>query len=109
MPKKKRPSTYVAKSRIHGKGLFAGEDIPKETLIAVAKGKRTKKDGMHVLWVVEEDGTEYGTVVTNKVQFVNHSSKANAGFFGLELWSERKIKKGKEITANYGPEWADMD
>lgn len=108
-PMSKRPLTYAAKSKIHGKGLFAARDIPRETLIATASGPRVKKDGIHVLWVVQEDGSEVGTRVTNDMRFTNHSSKPNAGFFELELWSLRTIKKDEEITADYGPAWADLD
>ena len=107
--KKSEPLTYVAQSAIHGKGLFAARTIPKDTLILAGEGVRTKRDGMHVLWLIEEDDTAVGTRITNDVRFMNHSNAPNAEFYNLEIWSLRKIKKDEEITADYGSDWADVD
>ena len=96
---------FVAKSPIHGRGLFAARNIPKNTLIEAIEGMPTKRDGSHVIWSEDKRGNESGIRITNACRFVNHAKKPNAGFFGLELWSVRAIKKGEEITHNYGESW----
>ena len=52
------PQTYVSKSLIHGKGLFAGEAVGKDTIIGWVKTLACHKDGRHVLWITEETGYE---------------------------------------------------
>ncbi len=103
--KRKGPAYFVAKSPIHGRGLFAARDIPKNTLIESIEGVPTKRDGSYVIWSDDDRGNESGIRITNACRFVNHAKKPNAGFFGLELWSVRAIKKGDEITHNYGESW----
>ncbi len=97
----------LGESRIHGRGLFAAADIPKGTCIGVFDGPRTKRDGPHVLWVQEEDGTVYGVRGTNALRYLNHAAKPNAELDGQELWSLRRIREGQEITIHYGAEWRD--
>ena len=100
------PLYHVGESAIHGRGLFASADIPKETLIGVFDGPRTKRDGPHVLWVEDEDGVVYGVRGTNELRFLNHADKPNAELDGQELWSLRRIRRGQEITIHYGAEWS---
>lgn len=111
MPATHTPSTnplvYVGESAIHGRGLFAAEAIEADALIGEFEGPRTKRDGPHVLWVIEDDGSEYGVRGANELRFVNHSSEPNAVFWGAELWSLRAIAKDEEITFDYGPDWQD--
>ncbi|GJM21441.1 MAG: hypothetical protein DHS20C15_13560 [Planctomycetota bacterium] len=57
---------------------------------------------MHVLWFVDEDGTEEGLEITNDLRFVNHADDANAAFDGEDLVALRDIPAGTEITFDYG-------
>ncbi|MEM7261676.1 MAG: SET domain-containing protein-lysine N-methyltransferase [Planctomycetota bacterium] len=100
---------YVDKSPIHGKGLFAQKRIKKGECIGTYEGKRTRSDGMHVLWVEETDGKWIGIKGENELKYLNHSSKPNAEFDGDELFAIRAIKKGEEITFDYGEEWEDVE
>lgn len=91
----------VRSSDVHGLGLFALRDIAAKELIGVATGEPTSEDGMHVLWLVDEDGSEEGLQMTNDLRFVNHADDANATFDGEDLVALRKIKAGSEITFDY--------
>ncbi|MDJ0973143.1 MAG: SET domain-containing protein-lysine N-methyltransferase [Planctomycetota bacterium] len=99
----------TGQSAIHGKGLFAEVRIPKETLIGVFEGPRTKRDGPHVLWVEDEHGKVYGVRGQNELRFLNHADAPNAELDGQELWSLRRIEKDEEITIHYGAEWTDAE
>ena len=105
MPKNGKPLYFVGESEIHGRGLFAARKIKANALIGRLEGPRTKKNGPHVLWIIDDDGSVYGIRGENDLRFVNHSSKPNAEFLGDELWSVRKIKNGEEITFDYGEGW----
>lgn len=95
----------VKKSRIHGYGLFASRRIKSGELVGWYNGVRTRKDGMHVLWV-EEDDEKYGLDGVNELRYLNHSKRPNAAFWGDELYSVKAIAKGSEITFNYdGHDW----
>ena len=52
-------NTYVADSKIHGKGLFAFDGILAGSIIGWLTGKRGVKDGDYVLWVSESQGIEF--------------------------------------------------
>ncbi len=103
-PKKKakRPAYYVKESPVHGKGLFAARVIGRDKRIGFFEAKRTRTDGTHVLWIIEEDGTETGWRGTNELRFMNHSKRPNADLYGRELWSLRRIEKDEEIFIDYG-------
>ena len=96
---------FVAPSPIHGKGLFAARTIPKGTLIGRLEGVPARRDGTYVLWYTDDEGNEVGLRGTNALRYVNHASRPNAIFYGLELSSLRRIRKGEEITHDYGPAW----
>ena len=96
----KAPTTYVGKSPIHGRGLFAARDIPADTILLRLEGRPTQRDGSYVIWWEDETG-EHGFRVTNDARYVNHADEANAAFFDMELWSLRRIRKGEEITHDY--------
>jgi hypothetical protein len=95
----------VGTSRIHGKGLFARKRIRAGAYVATFEGEITKRDGMHVLWTFDEDGTEYGIEGRNDLRFLNHSRRPNAEFIGCELHAVRNIQSGAELTIHYGREW----
>ena len=98
----KNPKVYVDRSLIHGHGLFAKKDIKKSQYIGTYEGKHTDKNGMHVLWVWDEDEESwFGINGKNEMRFANHADKPNAEFWGDEMYALRKIKKGEEITFDY--------
>jgi len=102
------PLVHVLESGIHGKGLFATRPIPNDTLIITIAGRPAKRDGTYVIWSADDAGKPQGLRITNDARFVNHSRTPNAGFFGDELWSLRRIRKGEEITHHYGSDWDDL-
>ena len=98
----------VRNSSIHGRGVFALAKLRKGALIGTFEGPDTTKDGMHVLWVEEEDGWR-GVSVENEMRYLNHSYDPNADAEGTELRALRSIEKGEEITFHYGDEWEDVE
>jgi SET domain-containing protein len=94
----------VGRSAVHGRGLFAAEDIPADRLVLRARGRRTKRNGPHVLWLVA-DGVDVGLDIENEARWVNHADEPNAAFYDEELWSLKRIRAGEEITHHYGEGW----
>lgn len=93
---------YVKESAIHGMGLYAKVEIPKGEYMGTYDGPSVKKNGMHVLWVEEEDGTESARDGKNMLRYLNHSPKPCAEFEGFDLYAKRNIEKDVEITIDYG-------
>ncbi len=104
----KLPKVHVKDSGIHGKGLFASEDIPADVHILTIEGRPTTRDGTYVIWTFEDRDEPEGFLITNDAKYVNHSTKPNAAFYEFELWSLRRIRKGEEILHHYGPDWNDV-
>jgi SET domain-containing protein len=100
--------TYVTDSDIHGKGLYAREDIPSGTYLGEYEGPEAKRNGSHVLWVYDDD-VVVGRSGRNKLRYLNHSTEYCAEFDGFELFASRHIKAGEEITINYGDDWEHVD
>jgi hypothetical protein len=100
------PLAYVDDSAIHGKGLFARADIPADTFVGSYEGPATDEDGMHVLWVWNDERDAWeGIDGKNEMRFLNHSADPNAEWWGNELYSIRSIAEGEEITFHYGEDW----
>jgi len=97
----KNPLIYVARSKIHGKGLFAQKPIRKGEIIGTLTGQFTQKDGSHVLWINETKGIR----VRCDFRYINHSQTPNAVYYDtLEVCALRDIKVDEELTHNYGGE-----
>lgn len=119
------PYIEVRNSRIHHKGVFAVRDIPKGTKIIEYVGRKlTKKESdkafeenfeKHI--ENEDNGAVYifelnkkydidGNVPWNTAKYINHSCNPNCetDIINDRIWivSLRDIKKGEEITYNYG-------
>jgi SET domain-containing protein len=115
----------VKESKIHTKGVFAKQDIPKDTLITEYSGEKITKEegGRRVelshdthLQNKEKAGTylfelndEYdidGDMPGNDAKYINHSCDPNCEYRIIDdkiyIYSIRDIKKGEEITYNYG-------
>ncbi len=100
-------TAYVARSPIHGRGLFAARDLRAGEWIGRYEGKRTDEDGTHVLWVEDDvPGGWTGWDGRNALRFMNHARPANAEMDGRECYAALDIAEGEEITIDYG-EWFD--
>ncbi len=94
----------VKQSPLHGQGLFAKKEIKKEAYMGSYHGPKTRKNGMYVLWVEEEEDVWIGCNGKNLLRYINHHKSPCAAFDGLKLYATRKIRKGDEITIDYGDE-----
>jgi SET domain-containing protein len=91
-------TTYIARSKIHGKGLFAGSRIPAGTIIGWAETIPSDSDGPHVLWISECDARE----VTCDLKYINHADDPNACYYDdLSVMALRDIQPHEEITHDY--------
>lgn len=97
---------YIGNSKISGKGMIAGEDIPKGKIISRVEGplkfkvNRNKEDALaNPDWV----GVKKDIWIDPKRphKFLNHSCSPTAGIRGLTLISIKDIKEGEEITIDY--------
>ena len=107
--------TYIDKSKINGIGLFAGEFIPKGTILwkfvpgfdfVLTKKDFNKLPEVAKLWVLHfsyHNKVEGGYVIcVDDARFFNHSENPN--IFDSDNQpsiAKRDIKKGEEITGNY--------
>ena len=103
----KNPLCFVADSVVHGRGLFARNDIPAHTWIGHYDGPETQENGMHVLWVEgNEEGDWIGYDGSNELRFLNHDSQPNGEMDGLDLYALRDIRANEELTFDYGEEFS---
>lgn len=126
------PCVIVRNSRIHSQGVFAKKDIPTGTRVIEYVGKRLtkaqaykradvpldrhKKDKKHGAVYIFELNKRYdidGDVPYNKAKYINHSCDPNCETDVIRgcIWiiAVRDIKKGEEITYNYGYGYDDYD
>jgi uncharacterized protein len=94
----------VRKSGIHGKGLFARVAIEEGEYMGTYHGPEVDENGMHVLWVEDDDGEWRGRDGKNLLRYLNHSSTPHAAFDGFDLYAATPIAPGTEITIDYGEE-----
>ncbi len=115
----------IKKSKIHSTGGFASKDITKGTRIIeyignkiskkesekicdieLAKNKKNKKNGAVYIFELNKKFDIDGNVKWNPARFINHSCSPNAEIEIMKgkIWiiSKNKIKKGEEITYDYG-------
>lgn len=101
----------VRESPLHGRGLFATQYIPEDTVIGWLKTKKAKKkkhdlNGPYILWI---DGDKPVRVTCN-MRFINHSDQPNAAYYDdLSVMALRDIEPGEEIVHNYMGDAADDD
>jgi hypothetical protein len=94
----KKSNVYVARSRIHGRGLFAACRIAEGEVIGRVKAAPTRNDGPYVLWLSEDEAVQ----VRCEFRFINHSDTPNACYYdSLEVVALRDIQPGEEITHDY--------
>lgn len=120
------PYIVVHKSKIHGTGVYAKKNIPAETTIIEYTGRKiTKKESDDIYneqYAMHEQNKEHngavyifeldkkwdidGNVSWNTARYINHSCSPNAEAVNTDkkilIQAVRPIKKGEEITYNYG-------
>lgn len=125
---KETTSSYIAvrKSRIHGTGVFARKNIPAGTRIIEYVGDRiTKRESdrrYQIAWDRAQNGNGNegivyiftlnkrfdidGEVWWNTAKYINHSCDPNCetDIIRGHIWiiATRDIKRGEEISYNYG-------
>ena len=102
--KKLKKYYFVDESKIHGKGLFSQVDIENGDYLGRYHGPKVDENGMHVLWVENDDGEWEGVDGENILRYLNHCKKPNAEFYGCDLYAISDIEPGEEITFDYGEE-----
>ncbi|MCA9487819.1 MAG: SET domain-containing protein-lysine N-methyltransferase [Nanoarchaeota archaeon] len=126
----KSPYIKVKKSNIHNKGVYARKDIPKGAKIIeyvgelitkkeaderadkqIDKSNKKIKNGAVYIFELNKRYDIDGNVSWNKARFINHSCNPNAETEDEDghIWIKaiKPIKKGDEITYNYGYGWED--
>jgi len=116
-------SIEVKESPVHGLGVFAIEDIPKNTCLEICPILKIDKALMQQWWDIEgerhvlleyifksrKDGKH--AIVWGYGSIYNHSYENSNALFrwstdhkncdAIEFWSTREIKKGEEIFTKY--------
>jgi SET domain-containing protein len=109
-------SIEARKSRIDGKGAYALTAIPARRkignmggeIISIRTARQRVKQLKRVAMVEFGDGRALdASVNANNLRFINHSCNPNTYlricYSKVEFWSLKNIKKGEELTADYGP------
>lgn len=105
-------SLKIGKSKIHGRGVFAGEHIDKGVMLCVCPvllvpAKDPSNDGVLGGYYYEWSDTNHALVL-GLVSLVNHSYKPNVEVYTVnskktvQLYSLKSIRKGEELLVNYG-------
>ncbi len=102
-------------SKIDGKGAFALEDIPAHKkigdlggeIISLREARKRAAKTKRVAMVEFGDGRALdASIHPNELRYVNHSCRPNTYmrvcYSRVEFYSLELIKKGKELTCNYG-------
>ena len=94
---------FVARSPIHGRGLFAAGQLATGQMIGVYDGPEVTEDGVYVLWIEDDTGESWtGHDGQNEMRFMNHANTPNAEMDGLDCYALQNIVAGAEITIDYG-------
>ncbi len=125
MKKTTSPYILVKNSSIHRKGVFAKKDIPKDTKIIEYVGEKisraeadrrgeevleksknhTVNGGVYIFELNKRQDID-GNVPYNTAKWINHSCDPNCevDIIRGHIWviSLKNIKKGEELTYNYG-------
>jgi uncharacterized protein len=105
----------VAKSNIHGQGVYSVQTIPPKKKIGSLSGEiiskteaRKKAKSLQSVSIVElwNGRALDASVVYNDLKFINHSCHPNTYMRNLgnhvEFYALQKIRRGEELTCNYG-------
>ena len=122
----------VKKSKVHGNGVFATQEIPRGTKIIeyvgdiVTKAEGDRRSGRRIkkflnsnktgsVYIFELNKTHDidGFVTRNKARFINHSCDPNCevDIKKGRIWisSIKDIKRGDELSYDYGFEFDEQD
>jgi len=100
------PLVRIARSTIHGSGVFAAGNLVKGQSIGFYESSVVTENGMYVLWVEDSPGSDWtGYEGCNEMRFMNHADQPNAEMDGLDCYALTFIPAGAEITIDYG--WND--
>lgn len=111
-------TTFLGESAVHGIGLFAGEDIAKDTLIYEPSPDidlmldqqsfeklRTEEKAHIQHYGFFDHYTQRWTLAFDDIRFCNHSLQPNMKAFGAgkacKVIALRDIVAGEELTQNY--------
>jgi uncharacterized protein len=107
---------YNQPSTIDGTGAFAGEPISGKKkignlggeIISLREARRRASLSKRVAMVEFGDGRALdASINANELRYVNHSCRPNTFmrvcYSRVEFYALRNIKKGEELTCNYGP------
>lgn len=104
----------VGRSKLVGKGLFAGSRIGARAKIGEFEGEvigireaRRRAQGRRIVAIVElEDHAIDATATGRGFRYINHSCDPNTFFrctpTRAEVYALREIRKGEELTVDYG-------
>jgi uncharacterized protein len=110
------PFSLLVKRSTAGKGLFAGETIPKDACIIEYVGRQVSEAEKYssksrYLFEVNSKITLDGKPAINKAGYINHACKPNAEPYihksRIFIFAKRAIRPGEEITYDYGKEYFD--
>ena len=111
----------VKPSGIHGLGVFARQNLVKDTRILEYVGERVSKEeslrrrkgGNFFVFIVTDQFDIDGAVEWNPARFINHSCVPNcdARMEDEHIWiiARRDIGVGEELTFNYGYDLQDYE
>lgn len=104
-------NTYISKSNIHGRGLFAHENIPKEIILGYLDGQYIKWDlhkeyNLSMEWNAIEKDLLLVRPYRTKYSFINHNRTPNLiiKYNPLRIESFKNILKDEELTLDYRKE-----
>jgi hypothetical protein len=109
-----RKMIVIRTSQIHGRGGFAGQDIPAGTRIVEYTGEKIDKSesiercskGNACIFYLDTEHDLDGNVEENQARFLNHSCDPNCEARSIEghIWivAMRGIQAGEELTYDYG-------
>jgi len=115
----------VRRSALHNKGVFAKENIPKDSKIIQyfgdkitkaeslrrqekqqLKANRNRNTGSVYIFDLNKRFDLDGNISNNIAKYINHHCKPNAEAFNIRgkiwIYAKRKIKKDEELFFNYG-------
>ena len=118
----------VKKSKVHGRGVFASQDIIKgkkiiqyigekvtraegdrRSELRIKKHLKSKTTGSVYIFELNKNFDIDGTTLKNKARYINHSCRPNCEVQILrgQIWikSIKNIRKGEELTYDYGYEF----
>lgn len=89
---------FVAKSDVHGYGMFAAVDLKAGEVIGRLVGMPTHDDGIYVLWITDELGLE----LVSDIKYINHGTPANCELTDVDAVMLTDLKAGEELFHDYG-------